>query len=94
MKSAKVWLLGLLAAFITGGASGIVSGFTATAIDPSAFNWTNQLTHTLQLMLLTFIVSGIIGAAAYLRQSPIPREQWTATERAQKIGELKKGAAA
>ena len=78
------WLLGLFAAFIGGGAGALSAGFSAAALDPEHFNLASGLTHTLELMGITFAISGIVAAGAYLKQSPVPRETWTETERAEK----------
>jgi len=82
----NVWLLGILAAFISGGASGVVAGVTATGIDPASFNWTTQLKNTFILMGLVFVISGVLGVAAYLAHSPLPRRPWTPEERAKETG--------
>jgi hypothetical protein len=86
MKNLKIWLLGILAAFISGGASGVVAGVTATGIDPASFNWTTQLGNTFILMGIVFVISGVLGVAAFLRQSPLPRTIWTPEERAKRTG--------
>jgi hypothetical protein len=84
--SMNVWLLGILAAFISGGASGVVAGVTATGIDPASFNWTTQLKNTFILMGIVFVISGALGVAAYLKQSPLPRDVWTPQDRAKRTG--------
>ena len=86
MNSLSIWLLGIAAAFISGGASGVVAGVTATGIDPGAFNWTTQLRHTFILMGLVFVISGALGVAAYLKASPLPRAAWTPQKRAERTG--------
>jgi len=58
------WLKGLAAAFIGGGANVI----TVIIVDPVAFNFGEQWQKT----LTAAVVGGIIAAAAYLKQSPIP----------------------
>ena len=63
------WLHGLGAAFIGGGANAV----TVMAIDPMKFNlqegWKNLVT--------AFLVSGIVNAAFFLKQSPLPPEDET-----------------
>ncbi len=66
------WLYGLVGGFIGGGAASIASGFAGMYTDPEHFNPVNGVRHLLTLMLITFLVSGIITAAAYLKQSPLP----------------------
>lgn len=58
------WLKGLFAAFIGGAAN----AFTATAIDPVAFNFGAEWRKTVTMALM----SGVLMAAAYLKQSPLP----------------------
>jgi hypothetical protein len=81
MNATGIWVRGLAAAFISGGASGVTGGITASVIDPNTFNLTTQLTHTLTLIGVTFIVSGILGTCAYLTHSPLGREKWTDDKR-------------
>ena len=71
MSALGIWVRGLLAAFISGGASGVTGGITASMIDPKNFNLSDQLTHTLTLIGVTFVVSGILGTCAYLAKSPL-----------------------
>jgi hypothetical protein len=61
------WLHGLIAAFIGGGAS----TFSAMAIDPAKFNFNDGFGN----MCKSFLLSGLITAGAYLKQSPIPPEE-------------------
>lgn len=60
------WAKGLAAAFITGAANAVV----LLVADPATFN----LTDGLGKVGLVALVSGIVGAAAYLKQSPLPTE--------------------
>jgi hypothetical protein len=64
MNRAIVWLHGLTAAFITGAANSVA----VVIIDPVAFNFGEQWKKTLGVA----VVSGCIGAAAYLQRSPLP----------------------
>ena len=66
------WLRGLIASFISGGASAITSGFTVSAMDPNDYNLYN--TKLYMLMGTMFLVNGILGAAMFLRNKPIPNE--------------------
>lgn len=64
MTSWKVWLHGLCATFIGGGAASIV----VLVIDPQTFNFGDGLGK----LATVFAVSGILKVAAYLSQSPLP----------------------
>ena len=59
------WLKGLLAAVITG----VSNAFLAAVVSPETFNTSAEGLKKLGIMLL---LSGAIGAATYLKQSPIP----------------------
>jgi hypothetical protein len=60
MTNWRVWLRGLLAAFISAGATA-ASGAAATKLSD------------LRGIAVMALVSGIAGAVLYLRQSPIPK---------------------
>ncbi|MGO9642020.1 MAG: hypothetical protein ACLP1Y_12035 [Candidatus Acidiferrales bacterium] len=72
--SVEVWLKGLAAAAIAGAANGVITGFAAVGIDPEHFNLQAGLRATLAIAGVSAVMSGIIGVAAYLKQSPIPAE--------------------
>lgn len=59
------WLKGLIAAVITG----VSNAFLAAVVSPETFNTSPEGLKKLGTMLL---LSGAIGAATYLKQSPIP----------------------
>lgn len=62
----KHWFHGLCGAIIGGGANAI----TVMVVDPAAFNFQTGLEK-----LITFtVVSAIVSAALYLKQSPLPDE--------------------
>jgi hypothetical protein len=69
----RVWIKGVAAAAISGGANGIVTGFAAIGIDPNHFNLQAGMHHTLAIGGVSAAVSAILGVALYLRQSPIPQ---------------------
>ncbi len=75
MRSVEVWLKGLLAAGIAGGANGIITGFAAIGIDPNHFNLQAGLHDTLAIGGVSAAISAILGVALYLRQSPLPQSQ-------------------
>ena len=67
------WLYGLVAALIGGGASAVTAAFSAMVLTPGQYSVSGTAGwNSLKLMGLTFIVSGIIAAFAYLKQSPLP----------------------
>lgn len=63
----RTWLHGLIGAFIQSGATAV----SVMVIDPAKFNLEEGLANIGKLML----VSGIIGAALYLKSSPVPPEE-------------------
>ena len=73
-QSVSVWLHGLIAAVVSGGASAVTAGVTLSAMDPGHFNFGADVGHTLKLMVALFVVNGALGAFGYLKQSPVPAE--------------------
>ena len=65
MGSWKVWLHGLVAAVI----SAVASGVTLVIVDPNSFNLSKSGLGHLGAVCL---IQGLIAAAAYLKQSPLP----------------------
>ena len=72
MSSLQIWLKGLAAAGIAGGANGVITGFAAVGIDPQHFNLQAGLGPTLAIAGVSALMSAVIGVAAYLKQSPLP----------------------
>jgi len=70
----RVWMKGIAAAAISGGANGIVTGFAAIGIDPNHFNLQAGLVHTISIGGVSAAISAVLGVALYLRQSPIPEK--------------------
>lgn len=68
----RAWLAGILAAFITGGSSAVTAGFASTLITPESYNLKAGLGHVVQLMIATFVISGLLGAFHRLQSSPLP----------------------
>lgn len=68
----RIWIEGLVAALIGGGANAI----TVIVVDPLAFNLGEGLPKLLQVVA----VGAIVAAAAYLKQSPIPKAEKEGTE--------------
>jgi hypothetical protein len=71
----EIWLKGIVAAGIAGGANGVITGFAAVSIDPGHFNLQSGLHSTLAIAGVSALMSSIIGMAAYLKQSPLPGEK-------------------
>ena len=72
MTTTRVWLEGLVAALIGGGANAV----TVIVVDPLAFNLGEGLPKLLQVVA----VGSIVAAAAFLKQSPIPKAEKEGTE--------------
>ena len=68
----RVWIKGVAAAGVSGGANGVVTGFAAIGIDPNHFNLSAGMSHTLTIGGASAAISAVLGVALYLRQSPIP----------------------
>ena len=71
-KNPLVWFRGLLSAFIGGGAGAIGSGFISVAQTPKEYNFQDGLHNLLVMIAGTFVLSGIVTAAAFLQKSPLP----------------------
>lgn len=72
MKSLVIWLKGLAAATISGASNGVVTAFVSMGIDSEHFNLAGGLSHVLTLAGSVAGASAILGAAMYLKQSPVP----------------------
>jgi hypothetical protein len=68
----KIWLRGLVAAFVAGGSSALTGGACAAWFDPEKFNLGSGLSVILKMMGSVFLVSGLFSMFLYLKQSPIP----------------------
>jgi hypothetical protein len=79
------WAKGLIAAFVGGGASSVSAGFGSMFTDPEHFNLgsSHGLRHLFTVMGITFLISGVVSLAAYLKQSPVPPPWDGQTERRQ-----------
>jgi hypothetical protein len=74
MAKLEMWLKGLVAAAISGGAGGVLTGFAAVGIDPQHFNLQAGMNATLRIGLAASLINAVIGVAAYLQKSPLPEE--------------------
>lgn len=70
----RVWIKGIVAAAVSGGANGVVTGFAAIGIDPNHFNLQAGFRHTMEIAGISAAISAVLGVALYLRQSPIPND--------------------
>lgn len=71
-KRLEIWLKGLLAAAISGGAGGVLTGLAAVGIDPTHFNLQAGIGSTVRIGLAAAVINAIVGVAAYLQKSPLP----------------------
>jgi hypothetical protein len=72
MNKVEIWLKGVIAAAISGGSGGILTGFAAVGIDPQHFNLQSGMHETLRMGAAAALINSIIGVAAYLQKSPMP----------------------
>ncbi len=74
MNRMHIWLKGILAVAISGGAGGVLTGFAAVGIDPQHFNLQAGMGATLRIAAAAALINAVIGVAAYLQKSPLPSE--------------------
>ena len=72
MNRLRIWLKGILAAAISGGAGGVLTGLAAVGIDPQHFNLQADIGATLRIGVAAALINSVIGVAAYLQKSPLP----------------------
>lgn len=70
----EIWLRGLMAAAISGGAGGVLTGLAAVGIDPQHFNLQTGMGATLRIAAAAALINAVIGVAAYLQKSPLPSD--------------------
>jgi hypothetical protein len=70
----ELWLRGVVAAAISGGAGGVLTGFAAVGIDPQHFNLQTGMGATLRIAAAAALINAVIGVAAYLQKSPLPND--------------------
>jgi hypothetical protein len=76
-----LWIYGLAAAAIIGGASAITAGVAAPALAPGQFNYSGVAGwNNLKLMAVMALINGVIGAAAYLQKTPLPQIETTVAQ--------------
>lgn len=64
------WLRGLISAFIVGGSSAVTSGIVVSLKDPQ--HYSPGTADFFQLVGAVFLMSGLMGAMAFLRTKPLP----------------------
>lgn len=74
MRKVEMWLKGLLAAAISGGSGGVLTGFAAVGIDPAHFNLQAGIGATFRIGVAAALINSVIGVAAYLQKSPLPQD--------------------
>jgi NAD(P)H-hydrate repair Nnr-like enzyme with NAD(P)H-hydrate dehydratase domain len=75
MRRVELWLKGIVAAGISGGSGGILTGFAAVGIDPQHFNLQSGMHETMRMAAAAALINAIIGVAAYLQKSPMPASE-------------------
>jgi hypothetical protein len=79
------WLYGLIAASIQGGSGAVVAGFTASAMSK---DFPVGGIKSFELMGAVFLVNGMLGAMAFLRQKPLPSIHTTTNTTVDTLGNL------
>lgn len=64
------WLKGLAAAFISGGATAVVTSPILIALDPKDFNFQARKFYVAAMTI--FVVSGLMNGMNFLRVKPLP----------------------
>jgi hypothetical protein len=77
LKQFEIWAKGIVAAAISGGAGGVLTGLAAVGIDPQHFNLQTGMGATLHIGVAAALINAVIGVAAYLQKSPLPDGNWT-----------------
>ncbi len=66
------WVYGIIAGFIGGGAGAVVTGFTASALDPEKLALGSSKFFV--LIGVVFLAHGCISTAMFLQQNPLPKK--------------------
>jgi hypothetical protein len=74
LRQFEIWLKGIVAAAISGGAGGVLTGLAAVGIDPQHFNLQTGMGATLHIAAAAALINAVIGVAAYLQKSPLPND--------------------
>ena len=73
-RKVEIWLKGIIAAAVSGGSGGVLTGLAAVGIDPQHFNLSAGLGQTFRIAVAAAGINSVIGVAAYLQKSPLPGE--------------------
>jgi hypothetical protein len=71
------WVYGLVAAFVGGGASGVVAGVVVSVKDPEHF--AKDPNAFLSLVGWVFLCTGVLNFFAFLRNAPLPATKQVTT---------------
>jgi hypothetical protein len=74
LKQFEIWAKGIVAAAISGGAGGVLTGLAAVGIDPQHFNLQTGMSATIHIGAAAALINAVIGVAAYLQKSPLPND--------------------
>jgi hypothetical protein len=74
LKQFEIWIKGIIAAAISGGAGGVLTGLAAVGIDPQHFNLQTGMGATFHIGAAAALINAVIGVAAYLQKSPLPSD--------------------
>jgi len=72
------WGLGVVSAFISGGANAVTAGFSVNMVDPKDFNLTDPA-KMIKVMCAAFVISGFFNMMNFLRNKPIPEHKIVTT---------------
>jgi hypothetical protein len=72
LRQFEIWIKGIVAAAISGGAGGVLTGLAAVGIDPQHFNLQTGMGATIHIGAAAALINAVIGVAAYLQKSPLP----------------------
>lgn len=75
----ELWLYGLAAATIGGGANAVSAALAVIITDPKTFNFEGGLVKVLQVAGIAFLIGGLTAFFSYLREHPVP--QWDGADR-------------
>ena len=86
MSRVEIWVRGMLAAGISGGSGGVMTGLAAVGIDPAHFNLQAGMGATVKIAGAAALINALIGVAAYLQKSPLPERERAGEERERREG--------
>lgn len=67
------WVWGLIAGFVSGGATALTTGPIAALFAPTEFNLQQGLSKLGWFMMAVFMQAGLVNAMFYLAKSPVPQ---------------------